>query len=164
MTVTCGNCLENPTNWQISIPIPTFLEKLRKGGFSLKHLRKIEVLKVSASGRISALMFLGSKSSVIISGHVLRRLLGANQVKSTLFTIAISGSESNSGDPISSLINSRKVKKQEKNGKMVLIKGKGYGHGVGLCQQGAIWLAARGKGYRSILDYYYQKIILKKMY
>jgi stage II sporulation protein D len=36
-----------------------------------------------------------------------------------------------------------------------LIAGKGYGHGVGLCQWGADGMARAGKGYRDILARYY---------
>jgi len=37
----------------------------------------------------------------------------------------------------------------------VAFHGKGWGHGVGLCQVGAYGMAVRGEGYRSILAHYY---------
>ncbi len=37
-----------------------------------------------------------------------------------------------------------------------VIKGKGFGHGVGMSQYGAYGLARHGHGYRSILGHYYQ--------
>ena len=37
----------------------------------------------------------------------------------------------------------------------VLFHGKGYGHGVGLCQQGAIRMANLGINYKSIISFYY---------
>ena len=37
----------------------------------------------------------------------------------------------------------------------VLIKGKGYGHGVGLCQWGAIGQSRKGLDYQSILNHYF---------
>ena len=37
----------------------------------------------------------------------------------------------------------------------VVIKGKGYGHGVGLCQWGAIGQSQKGINYLSILDHYF---------
>jgi len=40
------------------------------------------------------------------------------------------------------------------NGK-VRISGKGFGHGIGLCQQGAIEMSNRGYTYKNILRYYY---------
>lgn len=42
----------------------------------------------------------------------------------------------------------------------VLISGKGYGHGVGLCQEGAMRMAQKGYPYDKILSYYYQNVQL----
>ena len=38
----------------------------------------------------------------------------------------------------------------------VVFAGKGWGHGVGLCQVGAYGMALRGSGYREILSHYYR--------
>ncbi|MCJ7449757.1 MAG: SpoIID/LytB domain-containing protein [Bacteroidales bacterium] len=43
-------------------------------------------------------------------------------------------------------------------GDSVLLKGKGYGHGVGLCQEGAMVMAAKGYNFRQIIDFYYQGV------
>lgn len=37
----------------------------------------------------------------------------------------------------------------------MLLKGKGYGHGVGLCQEGAMNMAKLGNDYKQIIDFYY---------
>jgi stage II sporulation protein D len=37
----------------------------------------------------------------------------------------------------------------------VIFNGRGYGHGVGLSQEGAIEMAKEGKTFTEILDYYY---------
>jgi stage II sporulation protein D len=42
----------------------------------------------------------------------------------------------------------------------VLLKGKGYGHGVGLCQEGAMEMANRGSTYQQIIDFYYNEVII----
>ncbi len=41
-------------------------------------------------------------------------------------------------------------------GDSVLINGRGFGHGVGLCQQGAIKMAELGYDYRYIIKFYYK--------
>lgn len=46
-----------------------------------------------------------------------------------------------------------------KNGKAVF-NGRGYGHGVGLCQQGAMRMAQAGYTYSQILGYYYKGVSL----
>ena len=40
--------------------------------------------------------------------------------------------------------------------------GRGWGHGVGMCQLGAVGMARRGHGYRSILDHYYRGTTIRK--
>lgn len=45
----------------------------------------------------------------------------------------------------------------------VIIKTKGYGHGVGMSQYGALGMAKEGYTYKEILAYYYQDTILKKL-
>ena len=46
----------------------------------------------------------------------------------------------------------------------VYIDGQGLGHGVGLCQLGALDLAKRGLNYKQILEYYYPGHKLTKVY
>ena len=48
----------------------------------------------------------------------------------------------------------------EEHGNTVTFIGQGFGHGVGLCQEGAIHMAELGYSYREILDYYYTNIHL----
>lgn len=42
----------------------------------------------------------------------------------------------------------------------LLIKGKGYGHGIGLCQEGAMRMSELGYKYPKILHFYYQNVHL----
>ena len=44
----------------------------------------------------------------------------------------------------------------------VTITTKGYGHGVGMSQYGANGMAASGKNYTEILNYYYKNIKIQK--
>lgn len=45
----------------------------------------------------------------------------------------------------------------QKNGQ-ILLRGRGFGHGAGLCQDGAIRMSTLGYSYKSILHFYYQNI------
>lgn len=40
----------------------------------------------------------------------------------------------------------------------IILHGKGFGHGVGLCQDGAIRMSKLGYSYKSILHFYYQNV------
>lgn len=46
----------------------------------------------------------------------------------------------------------------------VVIEGRGYGHGIGMCQWGAIGRARAGQEYRAILAAYYQNAALQRLY
>ena len=45
----------------------------------------------------------------------------------------------------------------------VVFAGKGWGHGVGLCQVGAYGMAIRGRNYREILSHYYTGIEFRRV-
>lgn len=49
------------------------------------------------------------------------------------------------------------------SGNIVIINNKGYGHGVGMSQYGAQGMAKYGYDYKSILEYYYTNIEIKKI-
>ena len=46
------------------------------------------------------------------------------------------------------------------DGDYVILKGRGYGHGVGLCQEGAMAMAVAGSNYRQIIGFYYSGVII----
>ncbi len=48
----------------------------------------------------------------------------------------------------------------EVSGDNVTLSGKGYGHGVGLCQEGALEMAKKGYQYDQILSFYYANVLL----
>ncbi|MZP56014.1 MAG: SpoIID/LytB domain-containing protein, partial [Bacteroidales bacterium] len=45
-------------------------------------------------------------------------------------------------------------------GDSVILDGKGYGHGVGLCQEGAMAMAEKGFDYRQIIYFYFEGVII----
>jgi stage II sporulation protein D len=46
----------------------------------------------------------------------------------------------------------------EPKGDSVLFRGKGFGHGIGMCQEGAMRMTKLGYDYKKVLDFYYQNI------
>jgi stage II sporulation protein D len=45
-------------------------------------------------------------------------------------------------------------------GDSIILKGKGYGHGVGLCQEGAKVMASKGFTYPDIIRFYYSGVFI----
>lgn len=48
-------------------------------------------------------------------------------------------------------------------GDSLIFRGRGYGHGVGLCQEGAMQMAARGYDYRHIIAFYFTGVKIGKI-
>ena len=44
----------------------------------------------------------------------------------------------------------------------ITVKGRGYGHGVGLSQEGAIKMVKLGKNYDQVIKFYYQGVRIVK--
>ena len=65
----------------------------------------------------------------------LRSIRAENNLKSTFFSVVIEGDS-------------------------VKLKGRGYGHGVGLCQEGSMVMAEKGFNYKQIINFYYQGVII----
>jgi SpoIID/LytB domain protein len=63
----------------------------------------------------------------------------------------------------SAFVVEKEYKSPEKPEKFIL-KGAGWGHGVGLCQIGAAIMGAKGYPYQEILRHYFPNAELKKMY
>jgi len=91
----------------------------------------LEPLQKGPSGRIITLRVVGEYKSLVIGKELeIRRVLSRSHLYSSAFEV------------------------ERADGKFVL-RGKGWGHGVGLCQIGAAVMASRGKSYREILRHYY---------
>ena len=51
----------------------------------------------------------------------------------------------------------------EKQGRKLIVKGKGYGHLIGLCQRGAYAMVKQGWNYKNILKFYYPGTTFSKL-
>ncbi len=99
-------------------------------------VKSIRVSKRDRSRRIELVKITSDDGNQSIRGEELRAKLG---LKSRFLDIRMKGDK-------------------------IKISGKGYGHGIGLCQYGAIGMARKGYKYESILKYYYKGIRVEKIY
>ena len=111
---------------------------LKKFGREIGDIESIEPLHRGPSGRIDMLRINGSRGSLEIGKELyIRRLLSPSHLYSSAFDI-------------------------EDCGDFISLKGKGWGHGVGLCQIGAAHMAFHGYSYKDILSLYYPGSILSR--
>lgn len=109
--------------------------KLERDFGNIVELRPI---KRGPSGRICQLLVKGTKRQLIIGKElVIRSALSESHLYSSAFTVEASNPDSQ-GIP-----------------QQFTLHGKGWGHGVGLCQIGAAVMATKGYDYTQILAHYY---------
>lgn len=107
------------------------------------RIRGLEPLDRGVSGRASKLRIVGSARTIVVSGDLhIRRLLGG--LRSTLFTVRAVG-DANAPTAFE-------------------LRGAGFGHGVGMCQTGAIGMAESGHKFGAILHHYYPGSHIKRLY
>lgn len=152
-TIPDGNgsyCSISPNyNWKEIIPEETFLKRLVDAKL-LKNsnctLEKFNIKSRFQSGRINEFEILLKCNDEIKSISIF-----GNQIRSVI--------KNNSGN---GLLKSNNFIIEITNDRKVMITGKGSGHGVGMCQWGAIGQSRLGKNYKEILMHYFPGTEIKK--
>jgi stage II sporulation protein D len=113
-------------------------------------LLDIKIVKRSSSGRVKELKIeTENKTFLVFKDNIRWVLRRASDPSSILF----------------STLFDLEIKKGKNNEiKSIIIKGKGNGHGVGMCQTGAIGMARKGYSYQQILIHYYTGVKIVKSY
>lgn len=124
-------------SWIVEIPRMKLYRKLldNPSYFPGAYISNIKILQRGPSGRVTRIKVEGEKD-LEMSGNTFRFLAG---LKSTLFDVEY-------------------VPSTDK----FIFKGRGWGHGVGLSQWGAIDMASRGIKYTDILQHYYRGSYLNR--
>ena len=147
-------------------------EQLQQAFAETGGLERIEVLATSASGRVRQARVLGPRGSVVLSGAQLRSRLG---LRSTLVRFELVPPEIASGESgaLESRVDSVRAAlanvppppalpvlegqpSVQVRRPSLLVIGRGFGHGVGMSQWGALAMAQKGHSHEQILLHYYR--------
>lgn len=135
--------------WREEWPVGSFMAMLRQYGASREGDRatlagdflNVQVRSRSRCGRVEDLVVSTTKGDLVIHGDrtrwALRRAGGSAILRSSLFKIGV-------------------VRAADGTPARVIATGAGNGHGIGLCQWGALGMSRAGKSYREILRHYYK--------
>jgi stage II sporulation protein D len=135
----CDFCKESPHfSWHYVLSLNEIKEKLIKAGYKIDELRSIEILGKDSSNRNTDLKLVSPLGDIKISAKDFRNAIGPNIIRSTNFKV----------NTIS---------------KDAIFEGFGWGHGVGLCQWGAYFMAKQGYTVEQILRYYYPESDVKTL-
>ena len=126
-------------------------EETTKNLDSIGSIQNIEVLERSKGGVIKELLLIGKKANLkIIGEYQIRKVLCPPKTKIKL---------KDGTTKTCSMLPSAYFYPEISKGKLTLYGG-GYGHGVGLSQNGAKAMAGLGYTYEEILDFYYPAMTL----
>jgi stage II sporulation protein D len=129
-------CLRRSTaQWQTRIPLRQLDQIFHAQGWHTPSpVTDIRVTQRDATGRAELLQVTGQGAPAQLSASSFRfavdRALGWNQMRSEWYSATVSGADFE-------------------------VRGRGYGHGVGLCQAGAFEMATEGRSEREILSFYF---------
>ncbi|MBI4801155.1 MAG: SpoIID/LytB domain-containing protein [Elusimicrobia bacterium] len=130
-------CSNSPHyRWNFYVAAGDLLAFIQKNGSTALKIKGARIHKKDRSGRTRAFRFATDAGSVTVAASALRRHFGASDIRSTFITRVArlrGGYE---------------------------FKGKGWGHGVGMCQDGARQMALNGKNYKRILKHYYPGVTI----
>jgi stage II sporulation protein D len=128
-------------SWEVRISKGD-MEKRINQYYPVGELQDIDVQKRGESKRVVALSIKGDSAEVVVKGFRIRRVLGLREM---LFVID---------------------REYDEAGELThyIFNGRGWGHGVGLCQVGAYGMAVAGADYKEILNKYYHGIKIKKIF
>jgi stage II sporulation protein D len=121
--------------WNLDLKLADLSEILRKNDVGVGVVTAIDVTERTSSLRASSITVRGTRGSARLRGNDFRRMVGYETLRSTLFAVAVDGD-------------------------VVHFTGRGYGHGVGMCQWGAKGMAEQGYTARQILEYFYPGAVL----
>lgn len=130
-----------PQDWQVTVSGGEIRERLMAVyGVDPGKIRGLEAVSRGPSGRIRELRIQGSLRDIVIGKELaIRRLLHPRCLYSSAFHI-------------------------ECDADSFRLHGRGWGHGVGLCQIGAARMAQQGYSFADILNFYYPGTSLTQLY
>ena len=130
--------------WSKTVAVDAADKWLSENGRKVGRIKDVRVVSRGISGRVKQLEIVGDQGKTVVERELnARRLFGG--LRSGLFTMELS---KDSQGYVSSFA----------------FEGAGFGHGVGMCQTGAIGLATRGSTFRDILSHYYDGITIERLY
>ncbi|MFH1046569.1 MAG: SpoIID/LytB domain-containing protein [Candidatus Omnitrophota bacterium] len=127
----CKYCTQSPYyRWRVAFSLKKIEQALEKAGIKTGKIRAINVAERNLSGRVKRIEISCAQGTVTVEGNRFRLIVGPEKIKSTNFTV-------------------------KRRWWSAVLQGKGWGHGVGMCQWGAYGMSRRHYNSEQILNFYY---------
>jgi len=118
-------------HWELYLSSAELLKFIQSQGSTALKIKSMKIYKKDRSGRAASFKFTTDDGPKVVQTTDMRKRFGTYEFRSTYITGVAS----------------------VKGG--YELTGRGWGHGVGMCQEGAKYMAQHGKPYKKILRHYY---------
>ncbi|HHT9110170.1 MAG TPA: SpoIID/LytB domain-containing protein [Candidatus Brocadiaceae bacterium] len=138
--VVCKYCANTKySNWRVEMNKSDIEKRLREANISVSNIQTVNAIDQGTGIHGAIVEIIAADGGREINANDFRLLVGANNLYSTSFSA-------------------------KSNGRSIAFSGRGYGHGVGLCQYGAQNMALKGFQWTDIVKYYYPEMELLRVY
>lgn len=117
--------------WEFFLPASDLLRFIQAQGSTALKVTGLKIHSKDRSGRAISFKVITDRGTKVVKANDMRKRFGNFEFRSTLITAI----------------------RPAKGG--YELAGRGWGHGVGMCQEGAKYMANKGRSYKRILAHYY---------
>jgi len=134
--------IADASKWSSQISAEELQRRLAKARIDVGEIKDLTPLAFGASRRVVELEIAGTERTIQLRGGQIRTALG---LKDNPMVI-------------------ERERDSRGNATQIFFTGRGFGHGVGMCQIGAMRLAKQGQSYIGIVQKYYTGVSVQKIY
>jgi stage II sporulation protein D len=125
--------------WEKRIGKTRVKSALEQQGYRPGDILDMAIRGLTSAGRVREVVIRSTRGRLLMPAASLRAALGNDLIPSVFFELAMDGDDA-------------------------VFSGRGNGHGIGLCQWGAEYMARKGADFRGILSHYYPGTGLARMW
>ena len=126
--------------WRVSFSEAEIRRALGKAGHKVSVIKDIRLIDRNKDGHHDRVNIVGERGTLRMRGNDFRLALGSGKLKSLMCRVSRSG------------------------GGVFVFSGRGFGHGVGMCQFGALGMAKQGMLAEEVIHHYYPGCEIWKIY
>ncbi len=137
--VACGYCDDGPHHaWTLDLSLDDLTRVLDRHNQPGGPVRSVRARGRFPDGRVTEVEIARTGGADTVKAPAFRMMVGPDRLRSTNFTVSTQG-------------------------RTLRFQGLGWGHGVGLCQEGASGMARSGRGFVDILKHYYPGCEIRRL-
>ncbi len=175
--------------WSLTLSYDEIRNCLETAGYDPGDIIAVDIIEKTDAGGVYSLLIEGDNATLVLQKDKIRSIFGSTKIKSSMFSIDAgsdpltirSSSGSTQADAYLYIVSRDGIKRSVKksdiyissgdgftvkpgmnlSGNSLMMTGTGYGHRIGMSQDGAIEMAKQGFDFEEILKFYYSGVEIR---